>query len=343
MEDKNMKRQLYALEGRRDFMKLAGIIATSAFLPNSVYGFVANNAKITETTSYSALSHFIIMEKASMLARGDARMGSLMRHALHTDVNQLTPGNSFFMGMTFPFKNDALLNAMAKLKSGVKSINLNYKDTERLSILTGALAFRAIKKQLDEANKNNKVSDVSDELKMCYQDACLLRYYYIRGTSENSGSKLASLLEQMLTRTLIRFHTNMPDEKAGPDWVLAMQDWRKHTHRYYELLGVAVLNPNPVVYDKVISKSGFFAQDDPLLVKVSSFNRISGLYGDEGIQISDDKGITDYNKIEDIRKNAKCTASKALLDAAVVVLYTDDFWRGGIDFKEFEDRVNAFI
>jgi len=342
MEKKHIKtEQKPFTNGRRDFMKLAGLLSAGMLLPGSAYPFFSNGNGVAAATGRSYLSGFILMEKAAMLAQGDSRMGSLLRYALHTDPGNLVPGNSFFTGMAFPFSDSELLSAMARLKSEAKAGQLNYKQTGQLAIMTGALVYRAVNSHLAEADKHSALAGISAEKVNHYRDAALIRQYYLKGKPEEPGSKVASLLKQMVTRSFIRFHTVMPDERAGADWVLAMQDWRKHTDNYYEQLGTALLNPDAEMYDRVVVKAGFLDITDPWLVRVSTFNRISGLYGDEGMAAIGADGATDTGKVNTLKENASGFAAKALLAGSAAILYVDDFWRGAISEKQLADRLGV--
>jgi len=325
---------------RRDFVKMAGMISAAFMLPGATQPLWARSAP-SKAGGLHGLSPFFLMERSALLAQGDSRMSGLMRYALDNDIAQMKPGNSFFMGIALPFETSEVVEALGKLKEGAADGQLDYKQTERFSVLSGALTARAIAQNLAEADAHTALQGIDGEVIRNYRDAAILRHYFTKAHPEGTGDQLSSLLKQMVPRTFTRFHTIIPDTAAGMEWVTAMQDWRKETHDYYGSLGVATVNPDKKTYELVVEKANFLQTADPLLVKISSFNRISGRYGDEGIALANAQGVTDADKVKAQHQKATCFASKALVDGCANLLFLDDFWQGKISQKELLQRIKA--
>ncbi len=327
---------------RRDFLKLSGLLSAGIAISGPAWSMLNADASAKRdiALSYLSLTPFILMSKASKLVRGTAHLSSDIHLALDQDISQLAPGNSYYMGMNLPFDTKELVKGLDPLmKKGTENA-LAYKDTQQLAIITGALTYRAINNELKKGSVGEPKGISSQEIQL-YQDAELLRDFYSKGKKSSDTEALSNLFKEMIPRTLIRFHTIMPDERMGSDWVHIMQDWRKQTDNYYDNLAKAVLEPNRQQQEKIVLQSNFYDKSESVIVDTSTFNRLSAAYGDDSTVLLDtSSGITD-EKIRSKQAEGKSVVARAILAGYLAILSIDDFWSGKSSSEKLIERLNA--
>lgn len=325
---------------RRDFLKLSGLFSAGMALSGPAWSMFNKEVSIlaAKEISFLSLTPFILMRKASGLALGNAELSSDFHLILDQDIFHMAPGNSFYMGMNLPFDTEEVVAGLEPLMRKKAEGALVFENAQRLAILTGALTHRAIDRELKKA-KENLNNGISAQETQVYQDAALLRDYYFKGKESSDTASLSSLFKEMVPRTLIRFHTIMPDERMGMDWVLAMQDWRKFTDNYYNELASAILKPDEQKYDTIIRQSNFYDPSEPVMVDSSTFNRLSAAYGDDSAVLVDLKDGLTNDIIQSKLAEGKSVVARAVLAGYLALLSIDDFWKGKSSGDQLVERL----
>lgn len=308
---------------RRHFLKVGGFLTSGVLLPWNAWA--ANNWAVNRPTaepgtdsSMIYLSPFFLLEKAASLAVGSDFIGTDIQYVLHQDVDHLRPGNAFYMGIGMPFEKNQMIDALVKLKGKTAQGNVKGEEAQRLSVLMGGIAYRSLMAELGKADKDYSQIGVSDAEKCLYHDATLVTTFLSKGKamSSKNAADMASLFREMVPRTLIRFHTIMPDEEMGPDWVLRMQEWRERTDDYYDRLAMAIAAPEKEKYEKIINSPGFMKEPESILNRVATFNRIPWINKEEASQL---------------REQASSIAGKALASSYNAIIAINDYWQNSMD------------
>ena len=257
---------------RREFLKMSGLLAAGlALLPS---WSLAQPARLGQAAP--GLATLFWQAKAAELARGSTFLPASLRYCLATDIRQVLPGNAYLMGGTMPFAPPALLDPLLAQVETWRAGTQDQAAATRLALLAGALVHAGIDQALAPALPVSWDATERAEAQV-YQAATLLRHYLTKGQplGAEDAAALHGLWMEMVPRTLIRFHTIMPDEAAGAAWVPRMADWRARFFQHSQALAQAVAQPQGGKQRRYVEETRFFAGQDAILQRVSAFERVA--------------------------------------------------------------------
>lgn len=340
MNTDEQKTQGNNLFDRRDFLKTSGLLSAGLlFSPYAVSGATASSGisnGITFPKDASLhLTPFWILHSSSKLAVASEFIDSGFKHCMRQDVDtaKTLAGNHFRLGMWMSYGKSELLDSLEKARN---SNHLDFEMSRRLSLVSGALANRAA---MNDMNMNvTPLDETSDSESVreerVYQDATILRTYLDKGKIYQTGDEvvLKRYFQNMVPRTLLRFHTlrpdvyEWPDINAGMEWVINMASWRNKVDAYFTDLGNAVAHPDSGKVQKYITDPNFFEKTDSLLVKVSTFARVRDI---------------DRNGAEEAVENGRggSACAKGISAAYEAIISINDYLAGTIDKQQLSNRL----
>jgi hypothetical protein len=264
---------------RREFMKIGALLASSMMLPNLGYPQKQNVKEDWPLMAHNYLTPFLLMDCVSRLGQGSGFIHASLKHCISPDIRFIVPGNAFRIGGLAPFSRQEIMASLNDFKATWNSGSQNQAKSQQLALLAGGLCHGGILNELKKADHFQEVSPSGNLEHRIYQDGKVIREYLTSGNQMGLEEEkdLHGLFREMIPRTLVRFHTIMPDDEDAAGWVRKTAKWREQTDLYFGELATAIANPDDGKLEKYIKSPSFFDGSEPIIQRVSYFAKISEL------------------------------------------------------------------
>lgn len=315
---------------RRDFIKSSSLLVSAMAINPWAFGN-STSGKIDSAWPMMALNYLtpmFLLQSTGRLARGSAFLHSGVKHCVTTDLRTIVPGNSFHLGGLVPFTGMALLPSLEKIKTNMNLGKLDQAASQKLALIIGAICYQSAMKHLESISRfDDKCLSGNPECQV-YQDAMVLRSYYSKGKpiDRQNQEDTKSLIGQMIPRTLIRFHTVMPDDANGSAWVMNTAKWRMQSDAYFGELATAIATPDSSKIKKYIADTRFLDGNDLILKRVSAFSKVSEITPDQANHLID-QGLKGS------------VLAKSLANAYRSIIALNDYIGGTIQRSELENKL----
>lgn len=210
-----------------------------------------------------------------LLRHSGAPVAPALRESLGADVNLPLAGNMALLGGMMPASVDQLCDLVGRLRTrwperqGAQEEEGGEEEAflpETLALAAGWVLHRAAHAKLKAVH--DAAAD-PDEARL-YHDAALLRAWsgHAPGAApeaEVPAEEVATLLRLVVPRTLIRFHTLVPDYDDGAGWVTRLAAWRDHHADWSQRLAAAYAQPDPAKLERYVAAPNFYDPADPII------------------------------------------------------------------------------
>ncbi len=264
-------------------MKIGALLASSMMLPNFGYTQKQNGKEDLPLMAHNYLTPFLLMDCVSRLGQGSGFIQASLKHCISPDIRFIVPGNTFRLGGLAPFSRQEIMASLEDFKATWSSGAQDQAKSQQLALLAGSLCHGAMLDELKRADHFQDKSPSGNLEHRIYQDGKVIREYLTTGKEmgPEAEKELHGLFREIIPRTLIRFHTVMPDDEDAPGWVRNTAKWRNQTDLYFGELATAIANPDEGKLEKYIKGPSFFRGSEPIVQRVSYFAKISELSSKE--------------------------------------------------------------
>jgi hypothetical protein len=259
--------------GRRDFMKASGLsmlglaLAGRAAWPDPVgaealasVGYPASGFLIAGYV-VDGLTAIAVTDDTMHLARFAPSISPIFKQSLMATAERPAPGNIALSGGVLPATEEQGLRFIYRLQQDWKGWRNGNKQDQQLALLLGWTMHRAVRLQL--APLYATFPD-PDEARV-YHDAAVVRLRSGAREGQASSEEVFEMLNAMVPRTMIRFHTNIPDYDDAEGWIMRVANWRVNHARLLQRYADAIASPDPARQNRYVTQPNFVNPADPLI------------------------------------------------------------------------------
>lgn len=240
------------MENRRQFIQkmialnMAGLAAPSML---NGMGLFPGTVIQQRPFAFSGLLSKAILMDCFKAVREDQLVPQQYKAALKIDITAKAPGNYGIVGhmaSTYFQGNKKEMKQLLREKAVGEE-----RKAEFLAVLCGFVAGLAMNEQLVKDMELQASEFFISKEQVEYEFDALLLWK----TREFRDQVNITDLEILLPRTITRWHTLIPDEQAGDEWVVAITKWRKKNLEYLEKLADTYNNKELHMIPEVFEKS----------------------------------------------------------------------------------------
>ena len=245
---------------RRTFLKHSALLGTGAVLLGRMPLFAAAAAPEGAIGDLTALA---LVDDALHLINATDGLAPAMDESLDFGINvyEPLPGNAAFFGRLMPARPDDVVGLLGAVREGWATRDEEDNLKLKLALASGWLVQRAGADVIAPS-----LADASDaDAARTYQDTAVLRARSRHLAETASPEEVASLLHEMGPRTLVRFHTLIPDYDDGGGWITRLADWRARHAAQLEAYARAYTDGPSAMYRRFVTDPNFYDPDDPIV------------------------------------------------------------------------------
>jgi hypothetical protein len=247
---------------RRDFMKASALSSIGLALAGSFSIPRTSVARALAACGYAedGLAAIAITDDCLRLALHSGDISPSFKHVLIAQDQRPSPGTIALTGGILPASEQQALSMLQDLQVGIRGWRSGNRQDQELALLLGWIVHRGAREVLETASA---VSDTSEA--QVYRDAAVIRLWSGEYSGSATSEEVTELLNAMVSRAMIRFHTAIPDYDDVEGWLQRMIEWRKSHHELMQRWGRAVANPGARLTQRYVTGPNFISQGDPVI------------------------------------------------------------------------------
>jgi hypothetical protein len=246
---------------RRTFLHHTGLTALSAALPWPSWA-ITLTPEARQVAGFSLAFNFCLLQVQKALAHGLTANGTVAQ-LLWPQMQQATAGNAFLAGK-YGLDQPEMLYQKALNEHAEHPLSNNTRG--QLAYVLGNLASHAFLTKLTESKAQQLVTDPDMAARA---DALVLQLFFMRKKADSTLTReaLLGLLQTMVTRTYVRYHTLKGTDGEPLAWLETTIAQRKSMHAHLEKVAALCLAQPALSLPLEV-----FNPDDALMAKLSPGN-----------------------------------------------------------------------